>query len=123
MGKKKILVVEDDPSLGLALSGRLEAEGFETYLSGDGETGFRMMEEKKPDLILLDLILPRKNGFKFMEEKQVKAELALIPVMVLTNLESSFDIEHALSLGARAYLIKANYSLSEVIKKVLQILA
>ena len=121
--KKKILVIEDDASLGTALCDRFQESGFEALLSVDGETGLRMAEDKKPDLILLDIILPRKNGFQFMEEIKQKTELASIPIVALTNLESSFDIEHALSLGARAYLVKTNYSLSEVVRKIQQILA
>ncbi len=121
--KKRILVVEDDAALSMALSVKLKEAGFEVFIASDGETGFRMAEEKRPDLILLDLILPRKNGFKFMEEARSKIDLKNLPVVVLTNLESSYDIERALTLGATAYLVKANYSLSEVAKKIIQIFA
>ena len=122
VGEKRILVVEDDSSLAQTISAKFKDAGFDVFIATDGESGLRMAEEKKPDLILLDLILPRMNGFKFMEEAKSKMEINSIPIVVLTNLESSFDIEKVLSLGARAYLVKANYSLAEVIKKVQQIL-
>ncbi len=121
--KKRILIIEDDSSLAETISMKIKEAGFDVFIATDGESGLRMAEEKKPDLILLDLILPRKNGFKFMEEAKPKMEINTIPIVVLTNLESSFDIERALALGARAYLVKANYSLMEVARKVQQILS
>ena|SRR3989344_2618835 len=120
---KKILIIEDDAPLATALAERLKADGFEIFLAVDGETGFRMVEEKMPDLLLLDLVLPRKHGFQILEELKARSELKNIPVMVITNLESGQDIERALAYGVKAYLVKANYSLDEVAKKVKQIIS
>lgn len=119
---KKVLIIEDDPSLLDALQKKLEAEGFEVFRSEDGETGLRTAEEKHPDLIILDLILPKKHGFTVLAELQKTPELRSIPVMVLTNLESAPEIERAFSLGVKYYLVKANYAVGEVVQKVQQAL-
>ena len=88
----------------------------------DGEEGFRLAKSEQPDLILLDLILPKLNGFEVL--KRLKEEKATedIPVIVLTNLEGMGDVEKALELGAMTYLVKANYSLEEVLQKIKQAL-
>ncbi|MBI2023970.1 response regulator [Candidatus Giovannonibacteria bacterium] len=115
---KKILIIEDDASLAENLEKTIKAAGFEVYVCHDGETGFKFIQEKIPDLILLDLVLPKKHGFKIMEEMAKSPELKNIQVIVLTNLESPNDIEQASSLGIKAYLVKANYTPSEILKKV-----
>jgi DNA-binding response OmpR family regulator len=115
---KKILFIEDEMRLQEALAAKLKAEGYEVISALDGESGFKMAEENKPDLILLDLILPKKDGFKVLEELKAKPEISAIPVIVLTNLEDKKDIQRCLALGVRSYLAKANYSLNEVAQKV-----
>lgn len=119
---KKILIIEDDTALAANLSDAIKAGGFEVLVSHDGEAGFRQAEEKKPDLILLDLVLPKKHGFKIMEDLQKNPDLKSIPVIVLTNLESAHDIEKASFFGIKAYLVKANYTLSEILKKIKEVL-
>lgn len=120
---KKILIIEDDQSLTGALQEKFTEGGFTVQVSPDGEAGIKRAEEERPDIILLDLVLPRKNGFEVLELLKNTEKLSEIPVVVFTNLESDEDIEHAYSLGARAYLIKVNYSLGEVFKKVTQVLS
>ncbi|HBT81809.1 hypothetical protein A2757_03130 [Candidatus Giovannonibacteria bacterium RIFCSPHIGHO2_01_FULL_48_47] len=119
---KKILVVEDDTALANQLAEALRQAGLEVTVSNDGETGFRQIQEKHPDLIILDLVLPKKHGFKIMEDMRENPELKTIPVIILTNLETPQDIERASSFGVKAYLVKANYSLPEIVKKVKGIL-
>jgi DNA-binding response OmpR family regulator len=119
---KRILIIEDDSSLGLSLSEKFRTSGFDVEISVDGETGLRIIEEKRPDIILLDLILPKKNGFRILAELNKIGALPGLPVIVITNLESTFDIERAFSYNIMAYLIKANYSLDEIVKKVRQVL-
>ena len=80
-----------------------------------------MIKKERPDLILLDLILPRKSGFDVLAEIKADEELKTIPVIILTNLENDKDVERALSLGVSTYLIKANYSLEEVMKKIKEV--
>ena len=84
----------------------------------DGEIGLGLAKVKKPDLILLDLILPKTSGFEVLRKLKEDDATKDIPVIVLTNLESIEDIEKALSLGTTTYLVKANYSLEEVLEKV-----
>jgi len=84
----------------------------------DGEVGLRLAKTKKPDLILLDLILPKINGFDVLKQLKEDPDTKEIPVIVLTNLEGMQDIEKVIGLGATTYLIKANYSLVEVMEKI-----
>ncbi|KKS34281.1 MAG: Response regulator [Parcubacteria group bacterium GW2011_GWC2_42_13] len=119
---KTILFIEDEMSLQKSLASRLKDEGFEMISALDGEIGLRQAREKMPDLIILDLVLPKKDGFEALKELKSDAGLAPIPVIVLTNLEGSQDVERALSLGAFTYLVKANYSLDDMIEKIKQAL-
>lgn len=95
-----------------------KGESFELLTAYDGVSGLSIAEEEKPDLIILDLILPKKDGFEVMKELKNNPNLKSIPIVVLTNLESPQDIGRAFSLGAKSYLIKANYSLKEIAKKI-----
>ncbi len=115
---KKILFIEDEARLHKILEDLFKAENFEFISAYDGESGCKLAEEEMPDLILLDLILPKKNGFEVMETLHSNPRLASIPVIVLTNLEGAQDVEKALSLGAYTYLVKANYSLENVLEKI-----
>lgn len=120
---KKILVIEDDTALANQLSAALKAAGWEVVTANDGESGFRQAQEKRPDLIILDLVLPKKHGFKVMEDLDKNPELKTIPVIVLTNLETPQDIERASYFGVKAYLVKANYSLPEIVNKIKEVLS
>ncbi len=115
---KTILFIEDEPTLQKLVGGFLEKEGYQVISALDGEAGLKLVKKMKPDLILLDLILPRKDGFAVLEEVKKNGATKDIPVIILTNLEGSGDVEKALSLGATTYLVKANYELEEVIKKI-----
>lgn len=118
MEKKKILIVEDDSILQKALQEFLSEEGFEISSALDGEQGARMAVEKNPDLILLDIILPKKDGYEVLRELKSNENTKKIPVILLTNLGSLNDVEKALELGATTYLIKADYKLEDVVKKI-----
>ncbi|MFH1308800.1 MAG: response regulator, partial [Patescibacteria group bacterium] len=114
----KILFVEDEPSLQKAISEILTQEGHNVLTASDGEEGLSMSKEKDVDLILLDLILPKKDGFEVLKSLKEDEKTKDIPVIVLTNLEGTGDVEKALSLGATTYLVKANYELEDVLKTV-----
>lgn len=115
---KKILFVEDEEALQRAMGDMLEQNGYQVFKAMDGERGLVVAKKEIPNLILLDLILPRKNGFEVLGELKKDPATRQIPVIVLTNLEGSEDIERALSLGATTYLVKANYDLSDVLVKI-----
>ncbi len=120
--KKKIIFIEDSRSFQDAISRAFKERGYEIVSAYDGESGVKLIESEKPDLIFLDLIVPKKDGFQVLEEIKNSPSLSKIPVAVLTNLESSLEIGRAFSLGAQAYLVKANYTLSDLIKKAEEIL-
>lgn len=114
--KNKILIVEDDQFLHKILAMKIKQEGFEAISAYDGETALKRMKDA-PDLILLDLILPQMSGFEFLGEIRLDNKSKNVPVVVLSNLGQDEDIERAKSLGAQDYLIKANFSIDDVIKK------
>jgi len=122
MEKKKILIIEDDSILQKALQEFLIAEGFETLSALDGEEGVKIGKEKKPDLILLDIILPKMDGYEVLKAMKSDESTKNIPIILLTNLGSLNDVEKALDLGATTYLIKADYKLEEVAKKIKEVL-
>jgi DNA-binding response OmpR family regulator len=119
---KKILIVEDDGILQKALNEFLSEEGFEIVSALDGEEGVKFSKESKPDLILLDIILPKKDGYEVLKELKSDENTNKIPVIVLTNLGSLNDVEKAIELGATTYLIKADYKLEEVSAKIKDVL-
>ena len=118
MEQKTILFVEDEPALQDAFAAMLESKGYRVVRASDGDEGLRALRAEHPDLVVLDLILPKKHGFDVLREMKSDPLLAAIPVIVLTNLENSEDVEKALELGAMTYLVKANYSLAEVAQKI-----
>ena len=115
---KKILLIEDESALQKSLGDLLREKGFEVISAVDGKTGLRLAKESLPDLILLDLILPRMHGLELLKKLKEDKNTKNIPVIILTNLENISDIEKAIELGATTYLVKANYSLEEIAEKV-----
>jgi len=116
--KKKILVVEDDRSLQSAIVEMLNQEGYETVSAFDGEEGLAKLSREKPDLVLLDIILPKKDGFELLSQMKSNPETKEIPVLILTNLGEVDKVQKAVALGATAFMIKADYSIKEVLEKV-----
>jgi len=115
---KKILFIEDAPDFQKEIGEALKLEEFKILAALDGEAGLELIKKEKPDLILLDLILPKKDGFTVLKEIKEDENLKDIPVIVLTNLEGMGDVEKAMSLGATTYLVKANYELDDVVTKI-----
>ncbi len=122
MEKKKILIVEDDSTLQKALGEYLLSEGFEVVIALDGEEGSRRAKRDMPDLIILDIILPRKDGYEVLKELKMDEKTKGIPIILLTNLGSLNDVEKALKMGATTYLVKADYALEDVVEKIKEIL-
>ena len=115
---KKILLIEDEVALSKTLKEYLSREKFEILSAFDGETGLAMAKEKLPDLVLLDIILPRKDGYTVLDELRSEEKTKNIPVIILTNMESSDDVRRALERGVTTYLIKSNYKLEDILGKV-----
>lgn len=120
---KKILFIEDESALQRTFGEILKGEGFEVISALDGESGLKKAREEKPDLILLDLILPKKGGLEVLEKIKEEKSTKDIPVIVLTNVEELEKVERAMELGAQAYLVKGEYSLHEVIEKIKKFLS
>jgi len=119
---KKILMVEDEKDLQQTLGELLKTEGFEILQAYDGEAGLEMARKEKPDLVLLDLRIPKKDGFEVLEELKKDPNTSAIKVIIFTNLESAEDINRALDAGATTYIVKANYSLDDILVKIKEIL-
>jgi CheY-like chemotaxis protein len=119
---KTILFIDDESALQKTLGEFLRQEKYNVLSALDGEIGLNMARTEKPDLILLDLIMPKMNGFETLAVLKSDPATSLIPVIVLTNLEDLNDIERAVEAGADSYLLKAHYSPDEVIEKINQIL-
>ncbi|MDD4625008.1 MAG: response regulator [Candidatus Paceibacterota bacterium] len=119
---KKILFIEDEEALQKTLSEVLTQEDFKVISSLDGETGLELAKKEKPDLVLLDLILPKMNGFDVLASLKSCEETKEIPVVVMTNLENLENVERAIEAGATTYLCKAQYSLTEILEKIKRIL-
>lgn len=119
---KNILFIEDEPALQKTVGDILEIEGYKISSALDGEAGLKLAKEEKPDLILLDLILPKMHGFEVLKSLKEFDATKEIPVIVLTNLEGMGEIEKVMELGATSYLVKANYTLDEVLGKIKQAL-
>lgn len=120
--KAKILIVEDEEILLTALSEELNQEGFEVSGAKDGIEGVEKAVSEKPDLILLDLVMPRLDGIGALKQMKENTQTKEIPVVILTNLSDYDKVSDALSLGALDYLVKANYRLEELVTKIKTVL-
>ena len=118
----KILIIEDDPVFQQTLSEFLRTDGFEVFSAVDGEEGIKLAREKSPNIVLLDIILPKKNGYEVIAELKKEPTTKNIPIVLLTNLGGVQDVEKALELGATTYLVKSDYKLEEVAGKIKEIL-
>ena len=118
MKTKNVLVVEDDKFLSNIHKVKLAKEGFEARHAANGEEALKMAREKKPDLILLDLIMPIKDGFETLKELKADEALKDIKVIILSNLSQEEDRQRTMALGAVDYIIKANVSFREVVEMV-----
>lgn len=121
--KTKILIVEDDTFLAGIYANKFEKESFQVLLAVDGEAGLQSAKKDHPDIILLDILLPKLDGFEVLEQLKADSSLRKIPVVLLTNLGQKEDVDKGLQLGAADYLIKAHFMPSETVDKVKKILA
>lgn len=118
MNKKTVLIVEDEPFLSSILKSKLTKEGFNVLM---GENGIEALEKVKlqaVDIVLLDLMMPKMNGFDVLKEMQSDDNLKDIPVIILSNLGQSSDVQRGKDLGAVDYIIKSDISINEVLRKV-----
>jgi DNA-binding response OmpR family regulator len=123
---KKILLVEDDPFLIDIYQKKLKDSGFKVEVVKDGEKALEILKEKNFDLMLLDIVLPKIDGWKILEEirdmKKEKKDLEEMKIVIWSNLGEKEDVKKGLSLGAASYLIKANFTPSEVVREIEKLL-
>ncbi|MCK5122598.1 MAG: response regulator [Candidatus Pacebacteria bacterium] len=120
---RKILVIEDEATLQRALNEVLSKEGYEVVSALDGLKGLELVQRENPDLILLDIILPKMDGFEVLKKIKENGEISKIPIIILTNLSDVNDIQKALDLGATTYLVKADFHIEDVLKKIEKVLS
>lgn len=121
-GAKKILLVEDDPLLIDIYCMKLRQSGFQVLVVERGEKVLATIDSEKPDLVLLDIVLPHTDGWDILRQIRANEGSRTIPVVVLSNLGQKEEIEKGLSLGADKYLIKAHYTPSEIVEEIIKLL-
>ncbi len=121
MDKKRILIVEDEAAMVDALGKKFEKEGFQVYKSHDGEEGLSMAEREHPDLIMLDIIMPKVDGLEFLRRiRQDQKWGAEVPVIMLTNLSDADNVSEAAKYGVFDFLVKTDWRLEDVVQLVKQ---
>ncbi len=114
----KVLIAEDDHFLSSLLKARLEKENFSVKQTFDGEETLSVLKEFEPDLIVLDLIMPRLSGFEFLEKISIDPQYNQIPVIVVTNLGQDNDVQKAKQLGVEEYFVKAKTSIDDLVTTI-----
>jgi len=122
MDKKLILVIEDDSPLREALRDKFSREGFDVLIAGDGEQGLALALQEHPDVLLLDLMLPREGGLMMLKKLREDPWGKTASVLVLTALAGNQIVEEAMRLGCLAFIVKADWKIAEVVAKVKEIL-
>src|SRR5437870_2900511 len=115
---KKVLVVEDDSFISTLITTEIQKSGYEVQSAHDGPHALLSAREEKPDLILLDLLMPEMDGFQVLEKLKADTVTASIPVIVLSNFGQPEDIKRATDAGAADFLVKVNFTPTEIIEKV-----
>ncbi len=114
-----VLIIEDDKFLSELMSTKLSKEGFTVTLATDGETGLQKVSEVKPQVVLLDIMLPGMNGFDVLEGiKKLGEPLTQIPVIIMSNFGQEGKIQKGMELGAKDFLVKANFTTGEIVEKI-----
>jgi len=120
--KKIVFVVEDDSFLVQAYQIKFEKEGMEVWVAADGEEAINFLKKEPPNVILLDIMLPKVSGFSVLEAMRKDERWKGVPVIILSNLGQQQDIERGKALGVVEYIVKANAKISEVVEKVKKLL-
>ena len=114
----RVVLVEDEEVLLEVLESKLKKEGYEVFSAKDGVAGLDLVNAIRPDIILLDVVMPRMDGFEVLEHLQKDEELAKIPVIIISNSGQDVEIGRALALGVKDYLVKAEFDPQEVLDKI-----
>ncbi len=119
---KSILLVEDDPFLIDIYTTKLKEAGFSIKVAINGEEAIRKIKEKKPDLVILDIVLPQMDGWAILREIKSEPKFKNLKVIILSNLGQKEEVEKGMDLGAIKYLIKAHYTPSQVVEEIKKII-
>lgn len=114
----KIVIVEDEEALARVLKEKFEGEEFTVELAMDGKVALPIIQKMRPDLVLLDLMLPKRDGIDVLKDIKMDRDLENLPVIVLSNLDGDEDIKQAIALGAKDYFVKSQHPIKEVVEKV-----
>lgn len=117
---KKILIVDDEKFVVKALTEKLVLEGFSTDLAYDGQEALLKVNQVKPDLILLDIIMPKLDGISVLKKLKASTETKDIPIIILTNLYDDKKVNEVMETGGTDYLVKVEHTLSDIVKEVKQ---
>ena len=115
---KRIVLADDEQYIAIAYNDGLTRYGYQVTVMHNGEDALNAIQAEKPDIVLLDLIMPKMNGFQVLKAMKTSDELKDIPVIVLSNLSQATDEQEVLGLGAVAFMVKADFSLAQVIQRV-----
>lgn len=115
---RKILIVDDDEFFCRIHKFHLESAGFTVWVAYDGTEAIEVTKKKIPDLILLDIVMPNKNGFEALQELKNSTKHKKVPVIIVSNLSQKSDIEEGLRLGAEEYLVKSSYKVNQLIARI-----
>jgi len=115
---EKIFIIEDEAALLYALEAKLRLEGFQVETAGDGEEALKKLKNYKPDLIILDIILPKIDGWEVLHMIRTDVKLVSVPVVIVTNLTDKHSREKGIELGVANYLIKSDYDLEELVGRI-----
>lgn len=121
--KINVLLVEDDVFLSKMYQAKLDIAGFNVAATFNGEDGLAMAQKNLPGIILLDIILPKMDGYQVLKQLKKVEATKNIPVILLTNMGQKEDIDRGLALGAVDYLIKAYFTPAEVVKKIQKVIS
>ena len=119
---KQILLIEDDPFLIDIYSTKLKDSGFLVEVASDGEQALEKVKAKKPDLVLLDIVLPKVSGWEILRKIKSEANLKGLKIIILSNLGQKEEVEKGVDLGVSKYLIKAHYTPSQVVEEIKEII-
>ncbi|MDP3970156.1 MAG: response regulator [bacterium] len=120
--KKKILLIEDEQALSNILKERLLDSGYDVKIAIQGEEGWQKTKKEKPDLVLLDILLPRLDGFVYLKRLRTHKSFNQIPVIILSNLGEDIDLDKGKELGAVDYLVKSNHTLDAILDRINKVL-
>ncbi|MBI2042576.1 MAG: response regulator [Candidatus Nealsonbacteria bacterium] len=115
---KRILIIDDEEAVQKILISKLSGAGFEPLSAMDGKEGLKATKKERPDLILLDIVMPVMDGISYLKELKKDPEVKDIPILILTNLASDEMVQKSLEQGVTDYLVKADYTLDELVEKI-----